>query len=60
MTDRLIGLVRWVEFRFTASDREALHDPAVRWTMSLETPAGEALTADVDEAVLESLSADVG
>ncbi len=60
VTDRLIGLVRWVEFTFTADDREALNDPAVRWAMSLEAGNGEALTADVDEAVLESLSADVG
>ena len=60
VTDRLIGLVRWVEFQFTAADRQALHDPAVEWTMSLETTAGEALTAGVEESVLESLSADVG
>lgn len=60
VTDRLIGLVRWVEFLFTAADREAMHDPTVGWQLSLETAAGEALTADVDESVLESLSADVG
>ena len=60
VTDRLIGLVRWVEFRFTVEDREALHDSAVQWRMSLESDGAEELTADVDECVLESLSADVG
>ncbi len=60
VTDRLIGLVRWVEFRFTATDINALHDPAVEWQLSLETTTGEALTAGVEESVLESLSADVG
>ena len=46
VTDRMIGLVRWVEFRFTAADREALHDPAVQWTLSLETGTGGAITAE--------------
>lgn len=60
VTDRLIGLVRWVEFRFTPDDRAALHDSAVEWRLGVETEDGEVLAADVDESVLESLSADVG
>lgn len=60
VTDRLIGLVRWVEFRFTADDQSALHNAAVNWRLSLESDGAEVLAADVDECVLESLSADVG
>lgn len=60
VTDRLIGLVRWVEFRFATDDREALHTATVSWQLCLESDAAEVLVADVDEGVLESLSADVG
>jgi hypothetical protein len=60
VTDRLIGLVRWAEFRFTADDRAALHEPAIEWRLSLETDGDEVLAGAVDESVLESLSADVG
>ncbi|MCU0702779.1 MAG: DUF3501 family protein [Fimbriiglobus sp.] len=59
VTDRLIGLVRWVEFRFTAEDREALHDPRIGWELRLESD-GRTLSVKIDEGVLESLSADVG
>lgn len=59
VTDRLIGLVRWVEFRFTAGDQTALQDAAVGWRLSLERDEAELLAASVDESVLESLSADV-
>ena len=60
VTDRLIGLVRWVEFRFGDGERAALRDPGVEWRLSLEREGSEALTAAVGESVLESLSADVG
>lgn len=60
VTDRLIGLVRWVEFQFTDADRAALHDSAVEWRLSLEHDGNEVLGAGVDESVLDSLSADVG
>lgn len=60
VTDRLVGLVRWVEFQFDESDREALHDPAVNWQLALETDAGEVTCGQLCESVLESLSADVG
>jgi hypothetical protein len=60
VTDRLIGLVRWVEFLFTDAAREALHDSAVEWRLCLDCDGDEVLAAAVDESVLESLSADVG
>lgn len=57
---RLVGLVRWVEFRFT-DDRAALHQPGVGWRLVLEGEDGsEVYAAAVGEEVLESLSADVG
>lgn len=59
VTDRLIGLVGWVEFRFDADDRAALHDSAVEWRLSLEADGETVLSAGVDEGVLESLSADI-
>lgn len=59
VTDRLIGLVRWVEFRFTDVARDALHDAAVEWRLGLECDGAEVLAATVDESVLESLSADL-
>lgn len=60
VTDRLVGLVRWVEFQFDKSDREALHDPAVSWHLSLEIDGVEMAYGSLEESVLESLSADVG
>ncbi len=60
VTDRLIGLVGWVEFRFEADDRAALHDPLVGWRLSVQADGQTVLAGEVDEGVLESLSADVG
>lgn len=59
VTDRLIGLVRWVEFRFTDAARNALLEAAVGWRLCLECDGIEVLAASVDESVLESLSADI-
>jgi hypothetical protein len=60
VTDRLVGLVRWVEFQFTNCDCESLHNPAVYWHLSLETDRGEVARRRLNDRVLESLSADVG
>lgn len=59
-SDPLLGLMRWCEFRFPAVAVEALHDGSVGWELSIEV-GGETLdTAAVPEAVLTSLSADLG
>lgn len=60
VTDRLIGLARWVEFEFTPADRKALADPTVTWRLSLERDGDELLGTDLAAGVVESLAEDVG
>jgi hypothetical protein len=60
VTDRLIGLVRWAEFDFSARLREVLHDPTTGWDLAVEADGLVFGPTRLSEAVLESLSADMG
>lgn len=59
VSDRLIGLVRWAEFRFAPATRLALHDPTVGWELTVEAEGYPSAPTRLSETVIESLSADL-
>jgi hypothetical protein len=57
--DRIIGLVRWAEFRFTEADLDVLADQSQPLELVHDTP-GLRHAAEVDPAVRDSLLNDLG
>ncbi len=60
MTGRLVGLVRWVEFRFDADAQATLAEEGVTWRLALELNGETVYESDVGADVAASVAGDVG
>jgi hypothetical protein len=58
--DRIVGLVRWVEFRLAATDRTGLADPSLPLVLEVEAAGARHESPPLDPAVRVSLLSDLG
>jgi hypothetical protein len=60
VTDPLIGLARWVAFRFPPAAAEAFADPTRRWQLTVVADGYTETSDPLPMGVRESLAADLG